>query len=299
MEQKRHYGLMGPLLLVAVGVILLLNNLGMASISLWDAILRLWPILIVGLGLDILIGRRSLVGSIIVALLVIAMFVGGIWLMNNPSSQALPSQTFSQVLSQTTEADMSVDFPVGKMTLAAGAQPKNLVEGSATLPGSEAITTDTFIDDTHATVKIRRSGNVQVVTTGNINNRTLDIKINPNIPTALKVESGVGETIIDLTGTKITKLNVNAAIGSLKVTLPAQGQVEIALDNAIGDLVVYVPQGAAVQIEADDRLGGTQVNVDLNRQGNTYTSSNYNTSSNRIHVTLSGGIGTVRILPVP
>src|SRR3990172_5801485 len=72
--------LVGPVILIGFGVILLLNNLGLLSWTIWDTLFRLWPVILIAIGLDILIGRRSLWGSLLSAALVLAILGGAIWL---------------------------------------------------------------------------------------------------------------------------------------------------------------------------------------------------------------------------
>lgn len=47
-------GFVVPLLLVCVGVVLLLNTLGVLSWRSWSEIGRFWPVLVIALGLGIL-----------------------------------------------------------------------------------------------------------------------------------------------------------------------------------------------------------------------------------------------------
>jgi hypothetical protein len=66
MDEKRddrRRSLVGPVILIGLGVVFLLNNLGVLAWSVWEVILRLWPILLVAAGLDLLLGRRSIWGS--------------------------------------------------------------------------------------------------------------------------------------------------------------------------------------------------------------------------------------------
>ena len=64
-ERRRRGSLVGPLILIGLGVVFLLNNLGILSWSVWEVIFRLWPILLVAIGLDLLVGRRSTLGSLL------------------------------------------------------------------------------------------------------------------------------------------------------------------------------------------------------------------------------------------
>ena len=55
MENRRLAGLLIPLVLVAAGVVLLLNTLGIVAWRAWDTIARLWPVLIIGFGVYVLL----------------------------------------------------------------------------------------------------------------------------------------------------------------------------------------------------------------------------------------------------
>jgi hypothetical protein len=57
---RRSY--FGPLLLIAVGVVFLLNNLGVAGEGFWTLILRLWPLILIAMGLDSLLQRQGVAG---------------------------------------------------------------------------------------------------------------------------------------------------------------------------------------------------------------------------------------------
>lgn len=66
-----------PLVFIAAGIFLLLANLGYLSGELWDVLWRLWPLLLVALGVDQLIGRHSVIGAIFSALFMLVL-IGGV-----------------------------------------------------------------------------------------------------------------------------------------------------------------------------------------------------------------------------
>ena len=78
-EQKKVYrgSLIFPILLIALGIVLLLNTLDLLPGSFWDSVWRLWPLLLIAIGLDGILRKRGLVGgSLLVSL-------GIIFLLNN------------------------------------------------------------------------------------------------------------------------------------------------------------------------------------------------------------------------
>jgi hypothetical protein len=62
--RKRYASLFWPIVLIVIGVVFLLNNLGMLSQSAWDTILLCWPFLFMVIGLDGLLRREGAAVSI-------------------------------------------------------------------------------------------------------------------------------------------------------------------------------------------------------------------------------------------
>ncbi len=62
-----HRGsLVGPLILIGLGVIFLLSNLGWMTGDVWDTVARLWPVILIAIGLDGVLRRGGLVGSTLI-----------------------------------------------------------------------------------------------------------------------------------------------------------------------------------------------------------------------------------------
>lgn len=57
MQIRRLSGVFLPLIIVAVGVVLLLNTTGVLNWSAWSEIVRLWPIAVILFGLSLVWNR--------------------------------------------------------------------------------------------------------------------------------------------------------------------------------------------------------------------------------------------------
>ncbi len=73
-EQKRHTddypkrkGYVWPLILISIGIIFLLNNLGILSWAVWDSIWKFWPLILVFVGINMIFGESG-VGSVFVGI---------------------------------------------------------------------------------------------------------------------------------------------------------------------------------------------------------------------------------------
>src|SRR4030067_1428909 len=72
-------GLVAPIILIGVGLVFLVTNLGMLSTSIWGVLLRIWPVILIAMGIDLLIGRRSLIGRMLALVLILAVLACGLW----------------------------------------------------------------------------------------------------------------------------------------------------------------------------------------------------------------------------
>lgn len=64
-EHECHGSLAWGLTLILVGIVLLLLNLGILPSFNWGMLVKFWPVIIILIGVDILVGRSDLVSSLV------------------------------------------------------------------------------------------------------------------------------------------------------------------------------------------------------------------------------------------
>lgn len=65
-------GIAMPMFLVALGIILLCNNLHFLAWGVWSTIWRFWPIFLIATGLEYMVARRFKYGSLAVLIFMLA-----------------------------------------------------------------------------------------------------------------------------------------------------------------------------------------------------------------------------------
>lgn len=80
---KSHGSLAWGLTLILVGIILLLLNLGILPSFNWGMLVRFWPVIIILIGVDILVGRSDLVSSL-VGLFIFTTILGVVFIYISP-----------------------------------------------------------------------------------------------------------------------------------------------------------------------------------------------------------------------
>ena len=120
--------------------------------------------------------------------------------------------------------------------------------------------------------------------------------INPNVPTVLKVQSGLCDISMDLRSLNLTRADLGFGLGSAKVILPAQGQLKSNIETGLSSLKIEIPEGMAARIKIDG-LGDS--NIDKRRfpkvKDNRYESPDFETAANKIELKIEYGLGSVSV----
>lgn len=299
-NQTTRGGIVGPVLLIAAGIFFLLSNLGIISMNFWDVAWRLWPIVLIAIGLDLLIGRRSIWSSLIVLIVTVGVLAAGFfWLIANDGLASNEvTETISQPLSGAEIADVEIDFGVGRVNLnALPADSDELIAGTIQIPEEIRVEQSFNMDGDVARYRLQTEGSVRSAPFfGDSGSRwRWDMQINPDIPLSLSVDTGVGETTLDLRQLTLETLNVDTGVGETTVFLPGRGQISASISGGVGELTVELPAGVPARIQIDTGLGGADVEGDFEQEGNVYTSPNYEDAPDRIDLRLSAGVGQVNV----
>ena len=132
MKYKGYRSLFWPIVLIGVGVVWLLGNLGVLTTSSLVVLARLWPLLLILIGLDLLFGRRSpLAGALIgvgaVVLIVLLMLIGPSLGLAGPQYEVRTS-TLSEPRGDAAEASIYLSPSVGSVSVTPLADSTNLIE---------------------------------------------------------------------------------------------------------------------------------------------------------------------------
>jgi hypothetical protein len=285
------HGLAGPVFLIGLGVVFLLNNFGHLPWNAWELILRLWPVLIIAIGLDILVGRRSAWGALLSLVLMLAVVAGALLLIgvgspaNNDVIKWKPDANVARI-------DASFSPAVGSLRVNNLLGGDSLAEATLHTQNGEDISKQMLADGTFS---IKDQGNVFFGPVGKTTRWKWDINFTPSVPISLKVAMGVGEIELDLNRLRVDQMDVSIGVGKITVVVPAKARTA-KLNNAIGETVLVIPKGAEVQIKVKAGITAVNVPAGFTHSGDTYTSAGYNdTGATRIDLDVGQAIGNLRI----
>ena len=307
-RERRGPPLFG-LLLVALGVVLLLQNLDVIDWDLWAEIWRFWPVLLVAIGANLILGRRvPWLTTIIVVVLLVGSVLGAALLAESDASVRV--DRIDEPLLSTMSLDLGVGFGMGSLVIdSLPPGSSKLVEGSLDAPCGYAATSFQRHDGT-AALDIDVSGE-SFFPCGWGRDWRVSLSTVPEI--AMALGTGASSIDLDLTDLRVKSLHVAAGAADLDIRMPARaGDVEVVIDAGAADIDVWIPDGVEARIVNDSGLSSFKVSrrfPSLEAQGwiaeygtiggrgpgEIYSSLGYGEAENRIHVEINGGASSISV----
>jgi hypothetical protein len=296
----RRGNLVGPTILIGLGVVFLLNNLGWLGWEVWETLLRLWPVLLIAAGLDLLIGRRSTLGSALIVVVLLGILGAAVWWSGVwwPGGVPVAGETIAQAANGATRADITIGMGAGTLHLRGLDDSADLVHGAIMRAPRDQLTRSFSVREGTDFFTLQNrcpSGWLMPFRNQQSNQITWDVQLNQDLPMKLKVDAGVGVATLELARLQITDLDVTTGVGKTTVTLPAHGRTQARITGGVGETSIAIPAGVAVRIAPEAGLGQVRVQGDYLRQGKLYLSPDYETAANRVDLQVSGGIGSISI----
>lgn len=275
-----------PIVLIGFGVIMLLANLDLIPMPSMRMLVRLWPLALVILGLDILIGRRSpIIGALIglgaVALVILFFYMAPVLdLEPSVERKTVPLNT---PLGNTTSAEVTLDLERYATTIDSSIDSDDLFDAVL----------ETYTDVEY----IARGGQRKIIdlnpvdsnafdldwTLASTRDMTWEIGLSPEVPLDLSIDIGSGSASLDLFDLMLDELKVDGGSGSTDLAIPAgdslypvdvnggsgsfdieiedDAEIEAVFDVGSGSFDVIVGSGVEMKLEIDGGSGSIFIDV--------------------------------------
>jgi hypothetical protein len=328
MENRGNYrSLFWPVILIGGGILWLLSNLGYLSfgqvIDLW----RLWPVLLILAGIDLLFGRRiplvgAFFGLLVIAVVAYVLSFGMPVRVNANAQSQVVTETYATPIDRATSADVTLDFWSDPVSIHALSDTQNVIDARITHTGRVNFT---GTGDTQKSIHLSHTDNpINFIWDFNPERRT-DVGLTTRIPLDLRVDTGSGSSQMDLSTLQLSSFTLDSGSGSVDLTLPGSaiagatevhtgsGSAQITIpqgaafnletDSGSGSLHIHVPAGSALKIDArDDGSGSLSLPSGLvqtrsgSRDTGAWETSDYASAAQKITITIaSAGSGSISI----
>ena len=292
-HKHHHISLVGPSFLIGIGIILLLDNLGYLKWNIWELV-RLWPLFLIVLGLELLLQGRQF-GRIISAIVVLILLLGGVWFMSK-GSDPRSSTTISHLKNDTSSFVVNLQPAIGDITIDGYKDSANLVGGEIVVPRGIRVD-ENFSAGNRARLRLSTLPSSRNWWPGK--HESWNLELNPDALLDMELDLGIGDVDLNLSTLNVNKVNTDFGIGIVKIQLPASGNYDVYVDGGIGSIILEIPYDLGVTITTDSGIATRDLPSEYTRMDNVWISPDYDEKENRANIYLSVGIGTILVKRVP
>ncbi len=333
-REQRYTSLFGPIVLIAIGLFFLFSRHNRVTDLYWLDVLRLWPLLLIFLGLNVLALQAPrpyaslLSGGIALAAVLLFGFVLLHGLGGTPFSNRLGIGDWQTEPIQFGAADVETavyDMVIGPP----GADLSALADSSDLIAGTITYQDDYLFD-------ARVTGSQAFVRLGPQNqseewvflpdywqqygeSNRWQLGLNGDVPATMTVELVAGRSQLDLRDLQLESLTLAANAGDVElllpggdynadlatnaatteITLPGNGRHTINLAVNAGAVTLHLPSDTALRVQLDRDLGSFSANNDRLRrvdgQENVWQTAGYETTPDRVDMTIHISLGSVTL----
>jgi hypothetical protein len=298
-DRRPSRSIWGAVVLIALGVLLLLANLGL-GFNPWSLLARFWPLILIFLGIGGIIDyfrvrsdpnaasiRTS--GSVI-AVIAVVVLVGLAFAHHHRRSARNVHEDRSVDLGGATSVHAHINMPAGQLNISSGgpalldahfdyADSDGQPQVNYEVAGGAG---DLEISQTQPTVHFGTENNTWLLNFAN------------NVPLDLSLDMGAGQGDVNLQGLNVTNLKINLGAGQMDVDLrgPRTTDLDADIEGGVGQGTIRLPKDVGVRVHADGGLGTISTHG-LTRDGDDYVNDALGKSPATIHLKVEGGVGTI------
>ena len=288
------------LIFVLLGAFWLLNNLNVIQYEfkyLFTAFSRLWPLILVIVGLTIIV-KNKVINSLLWLLFFVILLVYGYYLQEKAP---IPhSYEIGELESYTISAKN--DISAGKLDLDLGAMEFNIRSGTpdfATIDSNLAgLDIEDTVENNLQRLHISHENFTQKFFSDSKFDYSLDLALNEELPWSLDIDSGAVNGIVDLKNIKLKDLDIDLGAGNMEIYLSdksTDGTIDI--DSGVSRIELNIPKEAGILLEFDGALNSTNISeLDFIKQSdNKYITENYDNADSKYHINVDMGLGEFKI----
>ncbi|MCX6284998.1 MAG: DUF5668 domain-containing protein [Bacteroidetes bacterium] len=300
-----------PVILIALGLLILLSNLGFVN-SGWRILWNLWPLILVFWGIAVLpIKDLYKIISVIIILAFTVTFFNRLtekspwWGFHNGWQNHYNWSDDDNDTSSGTYSEQNLSVPSDSLTKH-GVLDLDAAAGSFTIEG---LTSD-FLSfhktgdignysltskDTLGVKRINLSLEKDHVRSS-VHSNKVDIKLNEKPSWKMIFDIGAAEMNLDLTNYIIDTISVDAGASSIKMKLGDKSPcTHVSLNAGASSIKVEVPEGTGCQINSESFLISRNFKGFDKKADRMYQTSNFNSSKKKIYITVETAVSSIEV----
>ena len=260
MNQKSYRSLFWPVLLIGVGVIWLLSNLGVIPRENLAMLVNLWPLILIIIGLDLLFGRQSplagvLIGVITVGMAVVVLIAGPA--LGLAAGGVLRHESIREPLGEAARAEIILNLSTHPARIYGLSNSSQLLEAEIDYFGELRYTSS---GERLRRIRLEQFQSNPSVTFSVDPTARWDIGLTPSIPLELTIDGSSGSAEFDLSFLQLANLEIDQSSGRMEIQLPAAATPYIAkINGGSGSLQISLPDEGNFTLRLEGKSGAIQI----------------------------------------
>lgn len=291
-----------PLILIGIGLVALLANLGLVSGDAIERAVILWPLILVLVGAELILHRLlapAVATSAGLALLGLMLAIVVLYAALGPRV-ASGSRSFDRSAPRQDLSRAALELDVGgaQVDVRGATMGNDLYRVHVDYPASQGAPTVSF-DREAGQLKVQQGRSWMLFPFGANRGTHVRVQLSDQVAWGINLNGGAFRGGLDVGGLQVTGMQVSGGAANLDVNLPApKGKVAVDFSGGAFNITVHVPAETALQVVASG--GANDVEVGGHRLRafgeDTYTSPGYGSATDGYAITLSGGASHARVV---
>jgi len=304
---RRRRSLIGPLVLVGLGLLLLYSSLR-SNWGLWEVVWRYWPVILIAWGLgklwDHLRTReagetdspgRVTGGELGMAIALVALVA--LALTHKPIREPVGNYHFAQTVEAQGAKSVHAEIELGAGELDLSGGSAGLMDADCYYGRAWQKPEVTYsVTGGNGELDMRQAGTNNIHFGGSSQRNDWNLRFGNQVPLDLEIKMGAGTGRLLLSGLPLTHLRVEGGAGTLFVDLSGDWKQSIdgRISGGVGTVTVRLPASVGVLVHARGGLGAVNA-PGFQRDGDAYVNSAYGKSPVTLTLDIEGGIGTINL----
>lgn len=301
-------------ILISIGVLLLLNTTGTVDFGFWRWIGKLWPVILIAIGIEKIFSSSQssnmrnlawLSPIIIVGVVAYAVVAGQRddnsntwndswqWNWEDNSDAPTSTHTWSEPLAADAKRlNLTLEMSGGRLTVRGGSDAGNMLVARASSRGDKP--------ETSSSVDGEGVYTVRVVQRDKPDHRGRDqwiMKVTDSLPVDLKVEGGAARMRLDLSALKIENLELDAGAADVDIVLGSLvPMVKCDLECGAAAMDITIPSVAGLRLYRDGVISRLSENdLNLVDRGSHSETEGYSESAVKVEMRVNSALTSLRL----
>lgn len=304
-KNKRDEGLVGGIILIAIGIIALLVTFFDVDI-VWSELAKFWPVFIIIFGVSLLPLNKVLKSVSVIVIILISCLIYCNEVNGNENTsdemtsevlleEEIETQEFSAPFKDNiTEASVEINYGAGVLYL--NSPVAELVKARNM---SDKISQNFYLEyeGSHAEILFDvEDDNYQVNNVDEVKSNRFDISLNEAPIYDFELNLGACEMNFDFSEYKVSDIEINSGASNIDIKLGELfDSTRIVISTGVSKIRIGIPNNSGCRVECESVLSLKDFDGFVKKSSNVYETSNYSSAENNIEIEFEGAMSEIKV----